>query len=132
MTPAQDRRRDRGDEPRIALLMGFEAATLVVIAFLHLSGLLGGGSKPFRPTDAGIAEATIGLALAYGATALLRTSAHARSIALATTGFAILGFVVGLNFTVRGGDAIDIAYHATMLPLLLLTLVALLRNAARS
>ncbi len=114
------------------MLIGFEAATLALIAFLHLDGILGGGSEPFRPTGAGIAEATIGLALAYGATALLRGGAHARSIALVTTGLAILGFVLGLNFTVRGGDAIDIAYHATMLPLLLLTLVALLRMADRT
>ncbi len=110
--------------------MGFETATLAIVAFLHLAGILHGGSKPFRPTDAGIAEAIIGVALTYGASTLVRARAHARSIAVATTGFAILGFIVGLNFTVRGGDAIDIAYHATMLPLLLLTLIALLRRKA--
>jgi hypothetical protein len=114
---------------RIAALIGFAAATLAVISLLHLAGFLGGGSRPFRPTGAGIAEAVIGLALAYGAATLLR---GARSIALATTGLAILGVVVGLNFTVRGGDAIDIAYHATMLPLLLLTMVVQLRDRERS
>ncbi len=40
----------------------------------------------------------------------------------------ILGFIVGLYLTVQGGDAIDLAFHATMLPLLLLTLLALLRK----
>jgi hypothetical protein len=35
--------------------------------------------------------------------------------------------MIGLNFTVRGGDAIDIAYHAAVLPLLLITLAILLR-----
>jgi hypothetical protein len=112
----------------IAMLMLFEAATLAVISSLHLGGVLGGGSKPFRPTAAGIAEAIIGLALIAGAAALLRKSAHARSIAVATTVFAIVGFIVGLSFTVRAGDAIDVAYHAVMLPLLLLTLVAVLRR----
>jgi DNA-binding transcriptional ArsR family regulator len=58
-----------------------------------------------------------------GAAALLRKSAHARDVAVATTLFAIAGFVLGLSFTVRAGGAIDIAYHAVMLPLLLLTLI---------
>ncbi len=111
------------------MLIGFEAATLAVIASLHLSGVLG-GKKPFRPTDAGIAEAIIGLVLVYGVAALLRRFRHARSIArpVATIVFAIVGFVVGLTFTLRGGDAIDVAYHATVLPLLLLTLIVLVRS----
>ena len=122
-------RRDRRTA-RIATLMGFEAGTLVVIASLHLSGILGGGSKPFRPTDAGIAEALIGLVLIYGVIALVRSFAHARNIALAAIIFAIVGFIVGLNFTLRGGDAIDVTYHATMLPLLCITLILLVRSEA--
>ena len=43
-----------------------------------------------------------------------------------TLGFASVGFIVGLSFTTRGGDAIDIAYHVTVLPLLVVALVALL------
>lgn len=129
-TTAQSARHDRRAERRIAALMSFEAATLAVISVLHLAGILRGGTKPFRPTAAGIAEAVIGLALGYGAAALLRGSA--RTIALTATAFAILGFLVGLTFTVRGGDAIDIAYHATMLPLLLLTMVAQLRGTGRA
>lgn len=99
-----------------------------MISSLHLGGVLGRGSKPFRPTAAGIAEAIIALALISGAAALLRTSVHARNIAVATTAFAIVGFIAGLSFTVRGGDVIGVAYHAVMLPMLLLTLVALLRK----
>jgi hypothetical protein len=119
--------RDNSSRVTIAFLMIFEAATLAVIASLHLGGVLG-GSKPFRPTAAGVAEAIIGVALAGGAAALLSNSAPARDIAVATTLFAIVGFVVGLTFSVRGGGAIDIAYHAVMLPLLLLTLILLLRS----
>jgi hypothetical protein len=107
--------------------MLLEAATLAVVASLHFGGVLG-GSEPFDPTAAGVAEALIGVALAIGAAALLRKSAHAREIAVGTTLFAIFGFVLGLTFTVRGGGAIDIAYHAVMLPLLLLTLIVLLRS----
>ena len=75
--------------------------------------------KPFDPTAAGIAEAIIGLVLLAGIATLLRRSSNARAIALATVVFAIVGFIVGLTFTLRGGDAIDIASHATILPLLL-------------
>jgi glycerol uptake facilitator-like aquaporin len=111
----------------IAMLMGFEAATLAVIASLHLSGVLAGGKKPFRPTAAGIAEAVICTVLVYGAVALSRKRDQARTVAAAAVGFAILGFILGLAFTLRGGDSTDVAYHATMLPLLLLTLLALRR-----
>jgi hypothetical protein len=109
---------------RIALLMGFAAATLAVMASLHFSGTLS-GSKPFNPTHAGIAEALICVALSLGAATLLRGSRNARSVAIAALGFAILGFIVGLSFTTRGGDTIDIAYHVTVLPLLVVALVAL-------
>jgi hypothetical protein len=43
--------------------------------------------------------------------------------------FAIFGFFVGLYFSVQAGDAIDLAFHATMLPLLAITLTALLLRA---
>lgn len=122
-------RRTRG-ERRIAVLMTFIAATLAVMASVHLAGLLR-GSKPFRPDDAGIAEAAICAALIAGAAVLWRRAAHRWVVAVATTCFAILGFVAGLGFTLRGGDTIDIAYHATILPLLLLALAALLRGRHR-
>ncbi len=35
------------------------------------------------------------------------------------------GFVVGLTFTISGGAAIDLAYHAVMLPILVATAVQL-------
>jgi hypothetical protein len=111
----------------IATLIGFEALTLAVISSLHLSGVLGGGAKPFNPTAAGTAEAVIGVVLALGALALRRATAGGRDAAVAANAFANIGFLVGLGFTLRGGDAIDVAYHAVMLPLLFLTMAALLR-----
>jgi hypothetical protein len=114
---------------RLPRLMGVEAATLAVMSFLHLSGILAGGSKPFDRTDAGVAEALICLALTCGAVALLRKTPRARGVAVATIGFAILGFLAGLNFTIQGGDRIGIAYHATLLPLLIFSLVLPLRTS---
>lgn len=108
----------------IVALMGFEAASLAVISALHLTGTLAGGSKPFKPTGAGIAEGVICLVLIVGVVALARDPERGRRIALATLVFAILGFIVGLNFTVQGGDPIDVVYHATVLPLLVVTLIA--------
>jgi hypothetical protein len=95
----------------IAILIGVQALSLAIISPLHLGGVLGGGAKPFNPTAAGTAEAVIGIVLILGALALLRGTVRGR---------------------MRGGDAIDVAYHATMLPLLLLTLVALSRKRRRA
>ena len=121
----------RVHERQSALLMSFVTATLAVMSFLHLSGVLVGGTKPFDRSDAGIAEAVIFVVLGYGAAALLRRRPRARTVALAATGFAIAGFLVGLRFTLQGGDAIDIAYHLSALPILLIALIGLLRTRAR-
>jgi uncharacterized membrane protein YhiD involved in acid resistance len=112
--------------------MTFVGATLVVMSSLHLSGTLPEGSDPFDPVNAGISEGVIALVLFLGAGALRGGSRNCRGIALASTGFAILGFLVGLNFTIRGAGAFDIAYHLTVLPLLVLTASALLRMPRRA
>jgi hypothetical protein len=112
----------------IAIPIGLEAATLATMSILHLSGILAGGTRPFRPTDAGIAEAVICGVLLGGAAALARDPLRGRLIALAALAFAILGVIAGLSFTVRGGNAIDIAYHATLLPVLLITLLAVAKR----
>ena len=115
-------------DPAIVGLIGVEASTLAIMSVLHLTGILTGGTRPYRPTAAGIAEAVIGAVLTVGAAALTRSSRHGRDTAVAALGFAILGVIAGLSFTIRGGDAIDIAYHATLLPLLLITLAAMSRK----
>ena len=114
----------------IAALLGFEALSLAVVSTLHLSHTLGGGSKPFNPTAAGIAEALIGIALVSAVVAVLRDTPGGRRVAPAATAFAVVGFLVGLAFTLQGGDTVDLAYHAVLLPLLVFTLVALLRRDA--
>jgi hypothetical protein len=127
MTPGTEIKMNAYSSRLIATLMGFEALSLAVISPLHLSGVLGGGARPFNPTAAGTAEAVIGVVLVLGALALGRGTARGRDAAVAATAFAIIGFLVGLTFTLRGGDAIDVVYHAVMLPLLAFTMVALLR-----
>jgi hypothetical protein len=113
--------------PGLAALLAVESATLAVFSTLHLSGALRIGSG--KSYGAGVAEALICLALAGGAWALaVARSERGRRVALVAVGFAILGFVVGLTFTVRGGDAIDLIYHATMLPVLVATAVLLARR----
>jgi hypothetical protein len=114
-------------ERKAAALMAVVAATLAVMSFLHLSGILGGGTTSFDRSSAGTAEAVIGLVLGYGAVRLLRRRPGAQTVALATTGFAIVGFLVGLRFTLADGGAIDIAYHIAALPILLIALIGLLR-----
>jgi drug/metabolite transporter (DMT)-like permease len=128
---ARNHREVPGRNRWIAALIGFEAATLAVFSALHLSGVIHGGSKPFDASDAGIAEAIICVALAAGAIALLRAPARGRPVALAATVFAIAGFIAGLTFTVRGGGTPDITYHATMLPVLIATVILLARSPAR-
>jgi hypothetical protein len=108
----------------IAALMGFEAATLIVASTLHLAGAVNNGKPPFRPDRAGIAEAIIAAVLTAGAFALARGR---RRVAAGTVAFAIAGFIVGLSMTIRGGATVDIAYHATVLPLLLITFAVLVR-----
>ncbi|HTX09343.1 MAG TPA: hypothetical protein VME22_12065 [Solirubrobacteraceae bacterium] len=129
-TPRRPAHRGRPARPTLAVLLGLESATLALFSALHLSGALriGSGSSD----GAGVAEALICLALAAGAFALARAPApRGRRVALCAVAFAILGFIIGLTFTVQGGDAIDLMYHATMLPVLVATAVLLARRAPR-
>jgi hypothetical protein len=107
--------------------MALEAASLAVVSALHLSGLVHGRGPAFSATGAGVAEAVIGLVLLAGAVTLARGGPAGRPAALAATGFAIAGFIYGLSLTVRGGDLPDVTYHATVLPLLIVTLVLIVR-----
>jgi len=111
--------------------MFFVAATLVVASVVHLSGHVHGRSASFDPDDAGVAEAIIAAVLVWGAATVLWAGARARTVGIATTGFAIAGFLVGLRFTTQGGHAPDIAYHVTILPVLIAILIALLRADRR-
>lgn len=113
-------------------IMGAEAVTLAVMSSLHLSGLLRPGTEASAGTDAGIAEGILCFVLLWGASGLVRRGGGGRRLALGTAAFTIAGFCLGLSITARGGDVTDIAYHATMLPILAATFVLLLRSRDQS
>jgi cytochrome bd-type quinol oxidase subunit 2 len=118
--------------PAVALITGVVAVSLAVASTLHLSGSVSGRAKPFDADAAGIAEAVIGVVLAVAALALWHSRERARALGLAALGFAIAGFCLGLSITSRGGHWPDIAYHASVLPVLAVAFVALQRAPAAS
>jgi hypothetical protein len=130
MLPATDHEREasgRHVQRAVAAVLALVAVSLVVAAVLHLTGQVRGRAKPFDSGDAGLAEAIIGAVLAIGSIAMFRDVRRARTIGLAATVFAIVGFIIGLTITINGGHWPDIAYHLAILPLLLGSLVVLVR-----
>jgi hypothetical protein len=113
---------------RIATLMGGVAVTLGIASALHLAGVVHGRSEPFDAAHAGVAEAVIGVVLAGGAVAVVWIPEHARAFALGAVTFATVGFGVGLNFTARGGHLPDVVYHLAVLPLLIASLIVVIRT----
>jgi hypothetical protein len=118
----------RREDRAIVALMTFTAATLAIFSAMHLSGVLHPGAGAGSSDGAGIAEALICVALLLGTRAFVREPARGTASALLSIAFAIFGFIVGLTFTLRGGEAIDLAYHLAMLPVLIVTAVLLLRR----
>ena len=114
----------------IAVLMLVEAVSLAVASGLHLGGLVDGRSSSFDPDAAGLAEAVIGGVLIVGALVMLRSPHRARSAGIAANAFALVGFLIGITETASGGHAPDIAYHLTVIPLLVISLVLLLRRSS--
>lgn len=108
-----------------------EAASLGIASYLHRNGRIPLGVTVVHGEwfpAASIPEAVIGAVLAAGAAIVLAAPAHARWAAACATGFALLGFVVGLRFVLTSGRpdiTADLAYHATGLAVLLVTLALL-------
>lgn len=110
----------------IAALMVLEAISLAVVSALHLSGLMHGHGS--SSTGAGVPEAVIGAVLLAAAAGPGRPRPGGRPAALAATAFAIAGFIFGLTVTTRSGYLPDVIYHATVLPLLVVTLALIVRS----
>lgn len=108
--------------------MALVAVSLGVATALHLSGLVHGRSPSFDPDAAGTAEAVIGVVLAASAVAMTRLPHRARVVGMAAMSFALVGFLVGISETARGGAIPDIVYHATVIPLLVGGLATLARS----
>lgn len=113
----------------VAALMLLESVSLGIASTLHLAGLVHGRASNFNPDAAGTAEAVIGVVLAAAAILMRRQPGRARTIGIAATSFALVGFLVGISETARGGDIPDIAYHATLIPLLIASLALLIRSS---
>jgi hypothetical protein len=112
--PARRRLPGRG----IGLLMVAEAVTFALASAVHF----GTGF-----TDAAIPELVIAAVLALGSSAVLSRHPHAWGIA--TASFATAGTALGLTIIATGRqDVPDLAYHASILAALAVTLIALLRT----
>jgi hypothetical protein len=119
---------------RFAVVMLAEAATFGAASYLHLDGRIPLGFTTITGEHFGrasVPEAVIGVVLAVGAMVVAVAPGGARTAALGATGFAVLGVLVGLGFVLtssRPHIAVDLAYHLTMLLVLLAGLVALVRT----
>jgi heme A synthase len=118
--------------PRLfGLVMLAEAATLGIASYLHRDGRIPLGFTVIHGEQypaASVPEAVIGAVLAAGAAIVLTAPARARRTAVFATGFGIFGFIVGMIFVLTSGRpniTIDLTYHATLLTLLITTLVML-------
>jgi hypothetical protein len=102
------------------------AVTLFVASAVH-SGLLG-ALDPFEA--AALPEAIIGAVLMVGVGVLVRSPRSWRFV-LGTTVFAVAGTVEGLRVTLPRGEPGDIAYHVSLLGLLMALTVVLVRARGR-
>jgi hypothetical protein len=114
------------------IVMLAEAATLGIASYLHRDGHIALGFTVITGehfTAASTPEAIIGGVLAAGAAFVLAAPRRARKIAVGTTGFALLGVIVGIAAVLgssRPDITADLTYHAILLAALLATFVLLL------
>jgi hypothetical protein len=103
-------------------LMLAEAITFAIASVLHVGVL-----ETF--TGAAIPEAIIAVVLAAGAISVIRQMTGSWWAALATTLFALLGVIIGLSVIIGGrvSRPADLAYHAGIFVVLLITIGLLLR-----
>ena len=127
-------RRQAGVDRRFAAVMLAEAATFGVASYLHLDGRIPLGFTTITGehfSRASVPEAIIGAVLAAGAVVVGVAPGRARTAAVGATGFAVLGVLAGLGFVLtssRPHIAGDLAYHLTILLVLLAGLVVLVRT----
>jgi hypothetical protein len=116
--------------PTVAGLMAVAAVTLAAASAVHFGVVLPPRlSDPFR--GAAIPEAVVAAVLAGGLATVLSCRAVAWPVALGTTLFALLAVVYGLTVTVGGGRTGDVAYHLSLLAVLLAAAALLLAPGGR-
>jgi hypothetical protein len=133
-TARRPRQRQAGVDRRFAVVMLAEAATFGVASYLHLDGRISLGFTTITGehfSRASVPEAIIGAVLAAGAVVVGVAPGRARTAAVGATGFAVLGVLAGLGFVLtssRPHIAGDLAYHLTILLVLLAGLIVLVRT----
>jgi hypothetical protein len=110
------------------VLMVLAAAAFAIVSIVHFGLDIPVGFITVSDSFPGAAppEAVIAAVVAIGATAVLTRRTKSRGIALATTSFALLGTVYGLNITLNSTRPGDVAYHFGILATLLVVLALLL------
>jgi hypothetical protein len=110
------------------VLMAFAGAAFAVVSIVHFGVDIPVGFTTISDSFPGAAppEAVIAAVVAIGATAVLTRRTRSRAIALGTTSFALLGTVYGLHITVNSTRTGDVAYHLSILAILLVILGLLL------
>lgn len=111
----------------IAVLMSVAAATLALASTIHF-GVRLGVRDPFP--DAAIPEAVLAVIVAGGVLAVVSRRA-AWPVALTTTLITIVGVLFGLSVTLRSARSGDVAYHVSLLVILVVTLCILVTPAGR-
>jgi len=108
--------------------MSVAAVTLALASVIHFGVALPLGVATLSDhfPNAAIPEAVIAVILLAGVGISMVRPAAAKPVALATTAVATLGVLFGLSVTVRGPQHGDVAYHVSVLAVLLLTLGMLL------
>ena len=111
-----------------------EAATFGIASYLHLGGRIPLGFTAINGEHFGrasVPEAIIGAVLTVAAVVVAVAPGRARTAAVGATSFAALGVLAGLGFVLassRPHIAADLAYHLTMLLVLLAGLAVLVRT----
>ena len=117
----------------IGLLMALAAVTLAAASLIHFGVAIPLGvatiSDPFA--GAAIPEAVLAVVLGAGAVTVLTRAIRPWPIALGTTLFTLAGTLFGLTITLGRGEAGDIAYHLTLVAMLVATVVLLVTPAGR-
>jgi hypothetical protein len=117
----------------VAALQSVAAVTLALASVVHLGVVIPLGLTTVRDPfmGAAIPEAVLAIALGAGVLGVLTRWTASWPLALGTGLFALLGVLYGLTVTVGGPRTGDVAYHFTLLGILVVTVAVLLTPAGR-
>ena len=116
----------------VAALLSVAAVTLAIASTVHFGVRVELGPLAIhdRFPDAAVPEAVIAFVVACGVLAVISRRA-AWPVALGATVFAIVGVLFGLSVTLGSARTGDVAYHISLLLVLVVALCVLVTPAAR-